>query len=121
MSRTRISLALVTVALVAAVGAGSALSAVPTLIGNTGPDTAFKITLTQGGKAVKTLKKGTYKIVVKDTASTHNFHLIGPGLNKSTSVSGKGTTTWTVTLKPGKYTYVCDPHASLMKGSFTVK
>jgi plastocyanin len=31
-----------------------------------------------------------------------------------------GTKTWTVTLKAGKYTYVCDPHASFMKGSFTV-
>jgi plastocyanin len=35
-------------------------------------------------------------------------------------VSGKGTTTWKVTLKKGTYKYVCDPHASFMKGSFTV-
>jgi plastocyanin len=32
-----------------------------------------------------------------------------------------GKRTWTVTLKPGKYTYQCDPHAaSGMKGSFRV-
>ena len=48
------------------------------------------------------------------------FHLTGPGLNKSTSVSAKGTSTWKVTLKPGTYKYVCDPHASFMKGSFKV-
>jgi plastocyanin len=41
-------------------------------------------------------------------------------VNKKTTVGEKGTTTWTLTLKEGKYKYVCDPHASFMKGSFTV-
>ena len=31
-----------------------------------------------------------------------------------------GKKTVTVTLKSGKYTYVCDPHKTLMHGSFTV-
>ena len=35
-------------------------------------------------------------------------------------VGGKGTFRWVVTLKKGTYRYVCDPHASFMKGSFTV-
>jgi plastocyanin len=35
-------------------------------------------------------------------------------------VSAKSTTTWKVTLKKGSYTFVCDPHASFMKGSFSV-
>ncbi len=80
----------------------------------------LKISLTQGGKKVTKLKAGTYTVTVKDLASDHNFRLKGPGLNKTTSVSGKGTTTWKVTLKKGTYTYVCDPHAAFMKGSFTV-
>jgi len=42
-------------------------------------------------------------IVVKDTAADHNFHLTGPGVNKTTSVAGKATSTWTVTLKKGTY------------------
>jgi plastocyanin len=38
-----------------------------------------------------------------------------------TSVPFTGTKTVTVTLKQGKYTYQCDPHAaSGMKGSFNV-
>jgi plastocyanin len=79
------------------------------------------ISLKAAGKKVTSLKAGKYTIVVKDTASDHNFHLTGPGLNKTTSVGGKGTVTWTVTLKKGKtYKYVCDPHASFMKGSFKV-
>jgi plastocyanin len=80
----------------------------------------FKITLTQGGKKVTHLKAGAYTIVVKDTSSQHDFHLTGPGVNKTTTVGGKGVFTWKVTLKKGTYKYVCDPHASFMKGSFTV-
>ena len=81
----------------------------------------FVISLTKGGKKVATLKAGRYTIVVKDSAADHDFHLFGPGLDKTTSVTGTGTTTWKVTLKKGAYTYQCDPHASFMKGSFTVK
>jgi plastocyanin len=32
-----------------------------------------------------------------------------------------GERTWTITLKPGTYTYKCDPHAVTgMKGTFQV-
>ncbi len=79
------------------------------------------ISLTVAGKKVSSLAPGRYVIVVKDSASDHDFHLTGPGLNRSTSVSGKGTQRWSVTLKKGTYKYVCDPHAFFMKGSFTVK
>ena len=112
--------------LVAAVAA--ALIAVPayakssavTLKGETGP--GFEIDVEKGGKDLKTIKAGTYKIKVEDKSSIHNFHLFGPGLNKKTSVSFMGETTWKIRLKPGKYTYQCDIHASEgMKGSFRVR
>ena len=86
--------------------------------GTVGP--GFTITLKQGGKKVSTLKAGSYKIVVADKSNIHDFHLTGPGVNKATSVGGTGTKTWTVTLKKGTYKFVCDPHASIMKGSFKV-
>ena len=79
------------------------------------------ISLTVGGKKVSSLKAGIYTIVVRDEASDHDFHLTGPGVNRTTTVGGVGTHTWTVTLKRGTYTYRCDPHAAFMKGSFTVK
>jgi plastocyanin len=41
-------------------------------------------------------------------------------VNKSTSIGGTTETTWTVKLKPGKYTFVCDPHAAQMRGTFRV-
>jgi hypothetical protein len=101
--------------------AASVSNAAAPLVGTVGPDSSFKITLTSAGKPVKTLKAGKVTIVVKDTASVHNFHLTGPGLNKLTPVAGKGTFTWHLTLKRGVYKFVCDPHKSFMKGSFTVK
>ena len=109
---------------VAAALAGLALSslgqaATPKLVGTSGP--GFSIEVTKGGKDVKRLKHGTYKIVVHDKSSAHNFHLFGPGLSKKTGVPFIGTKTWTVKLKKGKYTYQCDIHAATgMKGSFKV-
>jgi plastocyanin len=96
----------------------AAFASTPTLNATVGP--GFTITLTQGGKKVTELKAGTYTIKVDDKSNIHNFHLTGSGVNKTTSVSGTGTTTWKVMLKKGTYKYVCDPHASFMKGSFTV-
>jgi plastocyanin len=101
------------------VAAASAAAATPKLVGVTGP--GFTITITSAGKAVKSLKAGTYAISVQDKSSIHNFHLTGPGVNKSTTVPFTGTKTWTVKLKPGTYTYKCDIHASSgMLGKFKV-
>jgi plastocyanin len=114
----RIAILPVAAAVLALAGLGQA--ATPRLVGEVGP--GFSIEVTKAGKDVKTLKPGTYKIKVQDKASIHNFHLFGPGLNKKTGVSFTGTTTWTIKLKKGKYTYQCDPHASNgMKGSFRVR
>jgi plastocyanin len=116
MVRTR--LALVTLLAAALVVVPSASAAVRTLNGVDGP--GFTITLTKSGKKVASVKAGKYKIVIKDLSNIHNFHLTGPGINKKTSVSAKGTFTWTLTLKKGTYKYICDPHAAIMKGSFKV-
>jgi plastocyanin len=108
----RISIAAVA-ALAALATALPAASAVPTYTGTVGP--AFTISLTK-----KPTKAGKIKLVVNDKASIHNFHLTGPGVNVKTSVSATGTKTFNITLKKGTYKFVCDPHASVMKGSFKV-
>jgi plastocyanin len=118
MSRVSLLAAAVTIGAVLAATAGSAAAANPKL--HALVSDPVNISLTVGGKKVSTLKAGRYTIVVRDTASDHDFHLTGPGVNKSTTVGGTGTQTWTVTLKKGTYKYVCDPHAIFMKGSFTV-
>jgi plastocyanin len=90
-----------------------------TLKGEVGP--GYTIDVEKAGKDLKTIKAGTYKIKVEDKASAHNFHLFGPGLNKKTTVPFMGETTWTIKLKPGRYTYQCDVHAAVgMKGHFKV-
>ena len=83
------------------------------LTGTDGP--SFTITM-----SAKSVKAGTYVITIHDKSNIHNFHLTGPGVNKKTSVGGVGTSTWTVTLKKGTYTFVCDPHATIMKGTLKV-
>src|ERR1051325_736602 len=118
MIRIRVGFAVAVAVLVATVGYAAAAPQAAKLNGFV--NDSFKIGLTQNGKAVKTLKAGKYTFVIKDTTTAHNFHLTGPGVNKTTSVSGKATATWTIKLKKGTYKFVCDPHASFMKGSFKV-
>lgn len=105
-------------ALCAAIAAPAAFATSPTLTGTVGP--GFTITLKQGSKTVKSLKAGSYVFKISDKSNIHNFHLTGPGVNKKTSVSGTGSSTWTVTLEEGTYKYVCDPHKAIMHGSFKV-
>jgi plastocyanin len=92
----------------------------PVLTGTVGP--GFVITLTTAdGQPVTTLVEGTYTINVSDKAAVHDFHLFGPDVNQATTVPAVTDTTWTVTLKPGAYAFVCDPHTGgAMRGTFTV-
>ena len=107
------------VAVLAVPGRSSAAAQAAALRGTVGP--GFTITLkTAQGTVVKKLKAGTYTIRIRDLSPIHNFHLFGPGVNKLTSVQNTGSTTWTVRLKPGVYRYRCDPHLTIMHGSFTV-
>jgi plastocyanin len=106
-------------ALIVVPGRGRAAARTTTLRGTVGP--GFTITLrTSQGAVVKKLQPGTYTIRVRDLSPIHNFHLSGPGVNKKTSVVGTGNATWSLTLKPGTYHYQCDPHHTIMHGSFTV-
>jgi plastocyanin len=83
---------------------------------------AYKIEMKDSANnPLKSVKAGTHRIKIEDKGTIHNFHLMGPGVNKSTSISGRSETIWTVKLKPGTYTYFCDPHASTMRGTFRVR
>lgn len=86
-----------------------------TLNGSVGPGFDISLNGTDG------LTAGEYTIVVDDQSSAHNFHLTGPGgVDVATDVSAEGEESFDVTLEAGEYTFVCDPHASQMNGSFTV-
>jgi plastocyanin len=110
----RIALALGTLAAAALAAALPAAAATPVVKGTVGP--GFTISIPK-----KPTKAGKIKLVVSDKSSQHDFHIVGPGVDRKTSVSSTGTTTFTITLKKGTYRFFCDPHKTFMKGSFTVK
>jgi plastocyanin len=106
-------------AALAATGSSTAAS-VKTVTGTVGP--GFTISLTMDGKNVTKLKAGVpYHFVIRDRANIHDFHLSGPGLNRVlTSVEFVGAKSFALRLKKGSYSFVCDPHASIMHGQFRV-
>lgn len=71
------------------------------------------------GAKVTHLDTGTYTITVHDYATTHSFHLLGPGIDQATGVETAGDTTWNVVVIDGTYRYFCDAHPTTMRGSFT--
>lgn len=119
LRRLLLPLALVGCFLAVAATGNASTSKSSGLVGEVGP--GFTIEVKLNGQDLKTIKAGSYAIKIEDKASIHDFHLIGPGVNKATGISFIGDKTWSVKLKPGTYTYQCDPHAfSGMKGSFRV-
>ena len=67
----------------------------------------------------KSALPGPAIVTVNDRSKTDNFHLTGPGVNKKTGVKTRGKVTWTVTLRPGVYSYRSDKTKKL-RGSFIV-
>jgi len=122
MSRTfRTALAVAASGLALALTATApATSAPKTVQGSVGP--GFTINLTLAGKKVSNLKKGVpYRFQIRDRSSIHDFHLMGPGVNRVlTSVDFTGTKSVVLKLKKGTYRFFCDPHAAVMHGSFRV-
>lgn len=106
-------LAVLLAATVAAFVAVPVFAATPKLAGTVGP--GFTIVMKKPTKA------GKYTLVVSDKSTIHNFHLKGKGINVKTSVPATGSKTFKITLAKGKYTFLCDPHPTTMKGSFTIK
>ena len=102
-----------------AVLAGPAAADNQQLQASVGPGFTISLKDASGAK-VTHLDPGTYAIHVVDQSDMHNFDLTGPGVSKSTEVTEVGEQDWTVTFTDGTYRYVCDVHATTMKGSFTV-
>jgi hypothetical protein len=102
---------------------GSATLPTPTpaptrLSGRVGPGAKITLTNAAGRRATK-VKAGRYRITVRDVSRSDNFHLTGPGLNRKTGVRFRGTTTWTVSLKAGRYVYRSD-RSKKLRGVVTV-
>ena len=114
-----IRIALVTLLLALVVPSAVAQADNPRLVAVVGTNDAFVISLRDGdGNAVTTLAPGAYDIAVSDRSEEHNFHLRGPGVDQSTPIGDKQEVTWTVTIGIGRYAFMCDAHASQMRGYF---
>ena len=121
MRRSIVLAAVLALAAVLVTAASARHAATPVLTGTDGP--GFTINLKMNGKSVKTLKTGTYKVVIHDMSSIHGFSLDGPhGFAKDISpVPFTGTKTVSLKLKAGGYKFYCPAHESTMFGHFTVK
>jgi len=104
--------------------ASTASAANPVLIGKVGLHDRYVITLTfANGRKVKTLKAGTYTLVVHDYSKIHNFALGSQTQNKrllTTGIPWVGTKRYTLHLMPGSYAYACSAHFQTMVGTFVV-
>jgi hypothetical protein len=79
-----------------------------------------KISLSKAGNSVRALGAGLYTVVVNDRSSDDNFHLVGPGVDRSTGVKSMGSVTWRVRLRIGRYRYRSDARSAL-SGTFRVR
>jgi plastocyanin len=98
---------------------GVAVAEGPVLTGSVGP--GFNISLQDAaGNAVTTATAGPVTIDVDDKSDEHNFHLVGPGVDVSTSVEEIARASLAATLADGTYRFFCDPHPTRMRGQFVV-
>jgi hypothetical protein len=74
---------------------------VRTLRGTVGP----------GGRATlsaRSVKAGTYRLLVRDRSARHNFRFAGRGVNRTTGADFTGSVTWRLRLKKGVYRFGSD-------------
>jgi plastocyanin len=126
ISHTRCALlAAIGAAALVATGSGSA-AAPKTVTGAVGP--GFTIALTMQGKPDDAWQEGheaegRHPVSVRHRRPRRHPRLPrdGPRVqSRFTSVEFTGTKTFVLRLKKGTYRFMCDPHASFMRGSFLV-
>jgi plastocyanin len=116
MGRRTALLALGTAGLIV-VGAAGAEG--PQLAGTVGPEAVISLADAAGNRVTQ-LDPGPFELVVTDRSEEHNFHLTGPNVDVSTDVVETGTRSFQLNLQDGVYRFVCDPHSSVMRGTFQV-
>jgi hypothetical protein len=64
------------------------------------------------GAAVRRLRPGWYTVLIAVETRTADFHLVGPGTNKSTGRHFLGDVLWGVHFVRGTYRYMSDSNAT---------
>ena len=93
---------------------------VPKLLATVGPRNTISLRSGTGGVLHHGVKAGTYAVVVRDRSKVHNFHLVGKGVNKRSTLAGVGTTTWKLKLAKGTLRFHSDKAPKTVKGSVRV-
>jgi hypothetical protein len=114
-TRRLLTIAVTSSALLWPWGAESGTSAATNISAAVGPN--YIILKWPNGGSIRTLKAGTYAILVRDRTPSGNFHLIGfPAggtsliANRKTGIRYRGRATWTMSLRKGNYRYYSDTH-----------
>ncbi|MGI8605717.1 MAG: cupredoxin domain-containing protein [Gaiellaceae bacterium] len=94
-------------------------AAAKTYYAKVGPGMTITLKNARGVK-VSQILRGTHTVRVRDRSVLHNFHLLGPNVNRKTRLELTGLKFWTIKFAPGAYRYRCDPHRRHMRGGFTV-
>ena len=83
----------------------------------TPPPRALSLRVAAGGHitAPAHLAPGKYAVTVRDAGGADDLHLKGPGVDRKTGLTFKGTAHWTITLKRGSYRAFSDAHPSLAR------
>ncbi len=84
------------------------------IVGNVGP--GFTISVSP-----RRVQPGTYRFVIHDNSSMHNWHITGPGVNKKTLITFQGTRRFTLDLTRGRYLIQCDMHPLQMNTRLRVR
>jgi plastocyanin len=87
--------------------------------GTVGPGASIRLKRANGTNLRHTTP-GRHRFSISDLSGLHNFHLVGPGLNKKTGIAFTGSRFWKVKLSAGTYKFHCDAHPTTMRGSFSV-
>jgi len=97
----------------AASNAPAAAGGLDRIVGTVGP--GFTISVSP-----RRVQPGTYRLVVRDRSSMHNWHIRGSGVNKQTGIPFQGTRRFTIEVDAGRYRINCDVHPTSMRTSLRV-
>ena len=112
-----VALMLVALVLTAAPASGRVFGR---LVATVGPGPLLTLEKAVSGAPVRVLPAGTYYILVADRSVIRNFHLVGPGINRASSIKRARAVVWTVKLRKGSYTYMSDPQRTKLRKKFKV-
>jgi hypothetical protein len=92
-------------------------AAARTYYAKVGPGMTITLKNARGVK-VSQILRGMHTIRVRDKSVLHNFHLLGPDVNRKTRLAFAGLKIWTIKFARGAYRYRCDAHRRAMHGRF---